>query len=564
MDTDSPRSPEPSRSELEKTIGELIARADRVIMVQSRLRGLLDASRAVTEELDLDRVLTRIIQAAVTLVGARYGALGVIDQERKLERFIHVGIDQDTATAIGQLPEGHGLLGAVIDTGQTIRIPRISDDPRSVGFPAHHPSMTSFLGVPIRVRNEVYGNLYLTDQRAGVFTADDQDLIESLAATAGIAVENARLYDEARRQQRLSSALSEINSALLSSAPEDILGVVAERLARLVPAEIVTIVVPADADHVRIDIARGADTADLEGSMFPSDAALATLAINTGGIVTGPFLDEETASAPAEPSRWGTTAAAPLVAAGHAIGALCLSRSTVGASFTDAELTTISEFATHAGLAISLAWARRDRQRLEVIEDRSRIARDLHDHVIQRLFATGLRLQAIAAVEPAHADELEQDVAELDAAIADIRTAIFTLRTRPPTEARTLTRHRLLDVITELTPTLSHTPRITFTGPVDLALTGTLADDVVAVVRESLANIARHANAEHAVIGIAVTDTEIIITVDDDGDGISPTAKHAGGTTNLAERATQHGGTFTLSPGPHGGARARWTVPLPT
>ncbi|AGW41075.1 two-component system sensor protein [Leifsonia xyli subsp. cynodontis DSM 46306] len=523
--------------------------------------GLLDASRAITEELDLDRVLARIAQAAVALVGGRYGALGVIDAEGMLERFIHVGIDEDTAAAIGHLPEGHGLLGAVIDTAQTIRLPRLGDDPRSVGFPEHHPPMASFLGVPIRVRNEVYGNLYVTDQRTGAFTADDEDLIESLAVTAGIAIENARLYDEARRQQRLSLALSEISSALLSPGAGDVLGVVAERLAHLVPADLVTIVVPSDAEHVRIDIARGADSAALEGMLLPAAAVLATKAIDTGTTVAGSFLDEDPATAAGH--RWtGSTAAAPLVAAGHAIGALCVSRPD-GDGFTPGELTTISEFATQAGLAISLAWAHRDRQRLEVIEDRSRIARDLHDHVIQRLFATGLRLQALATMEPAHADELEVDVTELDAAIADIRTAIFNLRSRPPNDTRELARHRLLDVVNELTPTLSHAPRITFSGPIDLTLTGTLADDVVAVVREALANMARHANADHAEISVTVTAEQVIITVDDDGDGISPTATRSSGTANLAHRAAEHGGTFSLSDGPDGGTRVRWAVPLP-
>jgi signal transduction histidine kinase len=201
-------------------------------------------------------------------------------------------------------------------------------------------------------------------------------------------------------------------------------------------------------------------------------------------------------------------------------------------------------------------------QRLEhgaVLEERARIARDLHDHVIQRLFGTGLGLVALAAIDPEHAATIDRHVAEIDAAIADIRTAVFTLNPRPLLGSA---RHRLLDVLTDLTPNLATPPRVRFAGPIDLVLTGGLADDVVAVVRESLTNVSRHARARTAHVDIAVSEAEVTVTVDDDGVGVNRAATRSSGVASLAERARGHGGTFVLEPRHTGGTRARWHVPL--
>lgn len=557
MEHEALQFPDVPRSELEKTIGSLISQAQRVLTAQGRLRALLRANRAVTEELDLDRVLTRIVEAAVVLVGARYGALGVIDGRGLLERFIHVGIPPDEAEAIGHLPEGHGLLGAVIDTGETIRLAHLGEDPRSVGFPEHHPAMDAFLGVPIRVRDQVFGNLYLTNPEDQVFTEEDEELIESLAAAAGIAIENARPYDDARRQERLSTAQSEVRAALLSPDTTDAMEVIADRVASIVSVALVTIVVPgATGTEMRVDVARGPGAERIRDTVIPAGASAATRAMSTGALATA----ENWALAGGQ-VRFGPTAAVPLMASGRAVGALCVSRATGDPPFTHPELTAISDFAAQAGIALALAWARQDRQQLVIVEDRSRIARDLHDHVIQRLFATGLSLQALASVDPDHATELDGHVAEIDAAITDIRTAIFALHGRG--SPGSLARHRLLDVIAELTPTLDSPPRITFTGPVDLVVKGDLADDVVAVVRESLANVARHANAQSATVAVDVTEMEVSVSVEDDGDGIDPAAPRRGGTVNLAQRAHAYGGTFVIEPAPARGTRATWRVPIP-
>ena len=202
---------------------------------------------------------------------------------------------------------------------------------------------------------------------------------------------------------------------------------------------------------------------------------------------------------------------------------------------------------------------RREQQHRAVLEERARIARDLHDHVIQRLFGTGLGLVALAAIDPEHAEVIERHIAEIDAAIADIRTAVFTLNTsHHPTSAR----HRLLDVVTDLTPNLAARPRLRFAGPIDLVLTGALADDVIAVVRETLTNVSRHARARTALVDIAVTENEVTVIVDDDGVGVNTAATRSSGIASLAERARGHGGTFALEARQTGGTRARWNVPL--
>ncbi len=538
--------------------GDLIAEAERGLTADSRLRELLSAYRAVTEGLDLDRVLRRIVEAAVALVHADYGALGVLGADGRLERFIHTGMDPVTAAAIGSLPEGHGLLGAVIEEAQTIRIPHVGRDPRASGFPAHHPPMDAFLGVPVRTRGQVFGNLYLTNPARGTFTAEDAELIESLAATAGVAIDNARLFETARRQERLASTSSRVNAALLAPAGEDVLNIVAEHVGAVVDADLITIVVPGDDDDsMRVAAAHGAEAERMRGISIAIQNTLSARAMRTGGIVA----DVTQRSYLGGELLLGPTAAVALTAAGQAIGALCVARNPVGEAFTPVELETVAEFAAQASIAITLAWARRDRQRLEVAEDRARIARDLHDHVIQRLFGAGLSLQAIAAADPSRGPQIEEQVAELDAAIAEIRTAIFTLRTRPHDRPGGV-RHRVLDVVTELTAALAAPPRLTFKGPIDLAVHDDLADDVTAVVREALANVARHADAESTTVSITVDDHDVTVIVEDDGRGISALTAHEGGTANLRDRAGQRGGLFELARAGGRGTRLCWRAPL--
>jgi len=549
--------PDGPRSEFERSIGELVERAEKVLSTQGRLRSLLQANRAVVEQLELSQVLRRIAEAAVSLVTAQYGALGVISPDGHLEQFIHVGMPQSDADRIGHLPEGRGLLGAVIDERRSIRLAHLHEDPRSAGFPDHHPTMDGFLGVPIRVRDEVYGNLYLTNPAGGEFTQEDEELITALAATAGIAIDNARLFDESRRRQRWSAALAEVTSALLSGASDDVLGVVADRVASVIDADLVCVVVPVDDETLLVDTARGENSAELVARRYPSAGSLVGAALESGQVAVSTDVQE---AAGEEPMR-GLTVALPLLAFERPLGALTISRAEGGAGFTPAELEMASDFARQASVAIELARGRADRQRLELVEDRNRIARDLHDHVIQRLFGSGMTLQAIASTAPESTRAaIAEQVAAIDAAISEIRTAVFTLSSR--SSGAPALRHRVLDVIAESSAGLASAPRLTFSGPVDLLIEGELAEDVVAVVREGLANVARHASARTADVAIVVDDAGVIVTVDDDGRGMSHASRRSSGTANLRARAERHGGEFELLGRESGGTRLRWTALL--
>ena len=549
--------PDTPRSELERTIEELVASAQRVLATQSRLRNLLRANRAVVEDLELPEVLKRIAQAAVELVDARYGALGVIGADRRgLEQFIHVGLDDDTAERIGHLPEGHGLLGAVIDSGEAIRLEHLHDDPRSAGFPEHHPGMDAFLGVPIRVRDEVFGNLYLTNPISGAFTREDEELVSVLAASAGIAIENARLFDETRRRERWSAASARVTAEILRLDSEALL-VVADEVAALVDAELVCVVVPADEPgSLRVAVARGERADQMRDRVFRAEGSIVGRSLESNE----PMLLDTIEMDPAEWPEVGPTFVVPLAGGDRVIGALTVSRASGAPRFSEGDLELAGEFAAQASVAMEIARGRQDRNRLELSEDRSRIARDLHDHVIQRLFGAGLSLQSAAVRHPEVSEPILEQVDAIDTAIAEIRTVVFALSSPDRTRGQTL-RHRLLDLVTELDSSLEASPRLSFLGPVDLLVRADLAEDAVAVIRESLTNVARHAHASWCEVEVAVEADELRIRVDDDGVGFAPGGR-ASGTANLQARAAQRGGGYTIDARPDGGTRVVWTAPL--
>lgn len=558
MENSTRQSPGGPQSARENKIAELIEETHRVTTAHERLQSLMTASSVVVEDLDLEHVLRHIVETAVSLVNAEYGALGIVDGDNRLERFIHVGISECVAAQIGSLPEGHGLLGPAIYRNGPIRLDEPGADPRSVGFPAHHPPMSAFLGVPIRIQEKAYGNLYLANGAGGSFTPEDEELVIALAATAASAINNARLYQDVKRAQQMSATLSDVSGTLLASAGKDAFGVLADHLGALLDADVFSVVVPGPVEgEFFAEAARGVLGARVQGTVLPTVVP---------GRSNGARLKET--SSPVSSGRCpfegplvgGSTIAVPLVISGEEVGYLCATRIENGPSFTSADLETVVEFAQQAGTTVSLALARADRQRLDLIEDRARTARDLHDHVIQRLFGTGLGLQAFALTEPAHAEVIEKHIVQIDAAIVDIRTAIFTLNIEDSLESA---RHRLLDLIAEMAPILAYSPRISFVGPVDLVVVGKLADDVIAVVRESLTNVARHAQAHSAIVRVEVTGAKVTIQIVDDGVGISAQAKRASGTVNLGTRATARGGQFSFKNRRSGGTRACWQVPLP-
>ncbi len=531
-------------------------RADAVLATQGRLRSLLHASRVVVEEIDLPTVLRRIVEAALELVGARYGALGVLAPDGTLEQFIHVGLTTDQAEAIGDLPRGRGLLGAIGASQRPLRLEHIGGDARSSGFPPNHPPMDAFLGVPIRVRDELFGNLYLTRDDGGTFSEEDEELVVSLAAAAGGAIDHARVLEEARRREAWSNALTEVTTALLSTdGVVDGLAVIVDNVLPVVGADFGCIVSRDDAEMLRLTSVRGFGAGDLPSAIEARASRFIDRSLASGDVTSGSLRDDGIWP---EGLRWAV--AVPFAVSGITLGTLLLAREHDRQRFSAFEMQLAADFAAQASVAIELARGRSDRQELQRIEDRGRIARDLHDHVIQRLFAVGLTLQSIEpAIPERFRRELNDQIDGIDAAIAEIRTAVFTL-TRPRTSQATL-RHRVLEVVSEAGATLRSTPTVAFAGAVDVLVPEELGDDVVAVVRESLTNVARHADASAVEVRVAIQDGSLHVRVDDDGRGVRG-ATRASGTANLAARAVARGGDYSLESRPNGGTSMVWRVPL--
>ena len=558
--------PDGPKLELDELIEQLVDRARGVQRAQGRLRALLRANEVVSGELGLEAVLRHIVLAACALAGARYGALGVIAATGGLEQFIHVGIDDDLVEQIGHLPEGKGLLGALITDPQPIRLQRVTDDERSCAFPAGHPPMESFLGVPIRVRGEVFGNLYLTESAAGQFTAEDEELVRSLAVTAGNAISNARLYSESRLQQRWLGASAEIGAQLLSVAGEDPLKMIARRASEIAEADLVTVALIAPGgEDVVVEVAVGDSADGLLGQPFPLSQTLAGKAIQD----RAPLLLRSASESPDRTTHVesvfqpGPVMVIPLAGTSKVLGALTIARTAGRVAFTAADLNMAAGFAGQASVAIELAAVRSDQQRMVLLEDRDRIARDLHDHVIQQLFAIGLSIEGVAstvASNPVAVEKLHERVADIDRTIRQIRTTIFELR-GPLGGGPDGFRSKIVGIANDVTAALGFAPGIAFSGTIDLSLKDALADDVAACVREALTNTAKHARATSASVDITIASGEVTVTVEDNGIGISENMR-ASGVANLKARAEQHHGKFELSRGPTGGARLIWRAPI--
>jgi signal transduction histidine kinase len=553
------------RLELDENLASLIQRAQEMLAAQSRLRGLLRATRSVVGDLDLDGVLTRIIEAACELVEADYGALGVVGADRRgLERFVHVGLDEATVQRIGHLPEGRGLLGLLIDEPAPIRLRDLREHACSVGFPAHHPLMQGFIGVPIRVRGEIFGNLYLTRREGKEFTEEDEELVLALAGTAGIAIENARRFEEAQRRQEWLATSTEVTRRLLADATEQPLEAIAESVFHLADADLVTVVVPSeDGEALTLPVAVGAEAANVARVTYPLEGTVSQHVLDTGRPVRLASARDTAAAGNrlvflAGRVDLGPVLVLPLVGAGGVRGVLWVGRLTGGRPFTTADEEMVATFANQASIAWELADARRTQRRVDLLEDRARIARDLHDHVIQRLFAAGLTLQAVAPQASAAGATLETVIDELDDVIKQIRSAIFQLR--PATSGL---RAAVLDVVGEVRSSLGFEPHVVFDGPVDNVSTDDLLNDVTAVLREALTNVAKHAAATAAAVRVTAAGGDLTLLVSDNGRGIGE-PRRSSGLANLRTRAQARAGTLVVAPAPdRSGTTLEWRVPVP-
>ncbi len=563
-----------SELRLDLLLRELVERAERVIETRSRLRGLLDAVVTVATDLSLPDVLRRIVESACSLVNARYGALGVLDESgQELGEFVTVGIEDDAREQIGNLPTGKGVLGLLIANPAPVRLEDIRAHPTSYGFPPDHPLMQSFLGVPIRVRDEVFGILYLAEKIDGPsFGEEDEDIVVALAAAAAVSIENARLYAQAMRRERWLRAMQELTRPLLAGPSDDTAFAVIARATRSASAASITAVaVPQPDGSLRVQAADGPGTADLVGRTVRADATgIDQVLANHVARVLFEVADPAVwwSNGDGEPPTVAKQQRAMLlapVAVETDLMAVLIAGAEQPGSFSEVDAEMAHMFALRAAFGLEFARSQRDRQRLAIYQDRDRIARDLHDLVIQRLFAVGLGLQGISRLVqgPEAARRLAEAVDDLDQTIRDIRRSIFSLQEVDPTASSSL-RGEVLRAVQDSVTALGFEPQVNLSGPLDSLVPDAVRPDLLATLHEALSNIARHAEARSAMVEIGVTGdgASLHLLAQDDGRGIDPDSPPGRGLANMTSRSRRWGGGCKIEPLAGGGTRVRWSIPL--
>lgn len=553
---------------LDELLRAVLERVGQVVDDQQRLRLLLDAVVSIAGDLSLDSVLERIVRTASELAGARYAALGVLGfgQDRRLQAFITHGLTDEQRARIGDLPTGHGILGHIIDRPETLRLHDLTTHPASYGFPPEHPPMRSFLGVPVRIRDKVFGNLYLTEKAGGGdFSEQDETIVVALAAAAGVVIENARLYAEAAKRQRWLAATAEITSLLLGQVElQAALELVADRAREISGADFSSVSLRRSEEELEVRVLSGlADEPDGPSRILPVTGSIAGMVVSSGE----PVVIEDLANDPRalltalgkHSDEIGPIVLVPLRTGEGVAGVLSLAwRQDNDASFHDLDVGLPQSFAEQAALALEVARTRIDQQKLLLFEDRDRIGRDLHDLVIQRLFAVGLTLQNTTRLvdRPEASGRITKAVADIDATIRDIRQSIFALSAPQDTDDL---RARIAEVVDRTAETMGLRPDLKLNGPLNSAAGAETADNLVAVLGEALSNVSRHSHASEVSVVVDVGDT-IVLTVTDDGGGLPEGLDHVGGLQNMRDRAEQLGGEFVVSSS-SSGTIVRWAVP---
>lgn len=528
---------------------------------------LVRAGLALVSDLSLPSVLEKIVELACSVSGARYGALGVIAPDRTIEEFVAYGISAEERAAIGPLPHGRGILGALIEEGRTLRLPKLQDDPRSVGFPPNHPPMETFLGVPVRVRGLIFGNLYLTEKRGGEpFTQEDEDAVVRLATYAAVAVHNARLYRDAEAARSRMEAVQEVTAAILAGRErDDVLSLVASHARHLAGAALATIVVPSGAKDLVVRVAVGERADELRGMRFAASESASGAVMNERRPVLIP--DASSDSHVSQPivgiGGFGPALLVPLAAGRAVFGTLCVANTRGGASFTEDHRSVLETFAGQAAVAIDYANIRAELDRLVVVDERERIAKELHDDIIQSLFAEGMSLQALEAIvtDDAVRTRLSQSVDNLDRVIRDLRNYIFGLRPGAAADRHLDAALRALaadfgegsgiaiDVVTD-PDAVSH-----FAGR---------APDIVSFAREAISNAVRHSGGRRIDVSFAVVGVEAVLEIADNGTGFDLAAAQGKGhgLVNLRDRGEAVGGRFEIDTASGGGTCVRLRMPI--
>jgi signal transduction histidine kinase len=545
---------------------------------------LLQAALGLASDLDLPTVLHRFVEASADLTGARFGAINVLDARGRSTTFVHTGVDERLAALLGRAPHATGVLGAIPPHG-TLRLDDLLQHPQFKGFPPHHPKMGSFLGTAVRVRNRVYGYLYLAD-KPGTFTDEDDAVVLTLAAAAAVAIQNAQMYAEAERREHWLRAGQQITTMLLSGAEqEDVLQEIAASSREVAGADTAALVLPGIGDQWVMEIVDGVGSDELIGTIMPPDGRARTVLRDGNGLVVD-SLSRARAMRVEAMRQFGPALYAPMHARGQGVGVLILLRRVGSAPFGPSDLATAETYAAQAALALVLAEARHAQDVAALLDERERIARDLHDLAIQQLFATGMQLETVRrraarGVDPTELTGIVDDALDnVDSTVRQIRSIVHALR---DPDASAPLAERLRREASLARTGLGFAPSLVITvdarvldsadaldgdaGALDDRIGEDMADDVVAVVREGLANAARHARATAVSVRVDLVGEKpsgtVTVEVEDDGAGLPPERDRRSGTDNLAARARRHGGTFTLGTTAEGrGTLLSWTAPL--
>ncbi|MFJ6716421.1 GAF domain-containing protein [Streptomyces sp. NPDC091265] len=533
---------------------------------RDRVHDLMEVVMSVGRDLDLEQVLRHVVKAATTLVRARYGALGVIGPDHaKLVQFLTVGMDDEDVASIGPAPSGRGVLGELIAHPEPLRLPKLSEHESSYGFPAGHPPMDSFVGVPIRIRGQVFGNLYLTEKLGGAqFDAEDESILTTLAVAAGVAIDNARLYESSQQRELWVQATAEVTHSLLSGSPRGaVLALIADRAREISGANLVVVALPtADRNSFVVELASGLEADTFQGPRPAMTGGLVGAAFARAVAVTSEDAhDPGFAADPAWPAGLGPAVAVPIGTGAGVRGVLLLVRAEGCEPFTPEETGPALGFAGTAAVAMELAERRSDAEQMVLLEERDRIARDLHDLAIQRLFATGMTLQSAGRFidHPEASERVERAVDDLDETIKIIRSTIFGLRSDVSGDGDGL-RARTVRAVAGAAAALGFSPSLRKEGLLDTQVSRSIADQVLAVLGESLANVARHACATRVDVILQTDGREVVLTVTDNGVGLGAGSRRSG-LRNLSDRAEQCGGTMELSSPQGGGTLLVWRAP---
>lgn len=553
----------PHRDEpLAEHLRSVLSRVEDLVAVEERVRSLLDAVSAVAGDPDLHATLERIVASAARLADAQYAALGVIDTRGEgLVDFITYGMTEETVATIGAQPRGNGILGLLIEEPHPLLLHDLNEHASSYGFPAHHPPMRSFLGVPVRVRDRVFGNLYLTDKLAdGDFTVEDEQAVTALAAAAGVAIENARLFEQLRRRERWLTATAEIQDLLLGHVERShALALIAARAHEITDSDLALVVLEQDDGSLRVEATAGWGER-LLGTDLPRSGSLSDVVEHGATVILAEGLHL------AGVDGLASALLVPFTGPGGAGGALVIGSEdgTDGRVWDDDDVQALRGFAAQAALGVDRAQAQEDRASLTVLADRDRIARDLHDLVIQRLFATGLTLHTMAR-RPENAavmKPLQRIVDDLDSTIRDIRGTIFELE-RDGSE--TDLKGHIQAAARAAESILGVSPHVKFEGPLDSAVPDSVRPHLIAVVVEALSNAGRHAEASHVDVEVRIegagSAAVVVVEVRDDGKGFTP-EPGGSGLRNMRDRARDVGGTCDVVSTVGQGTVVRWKAPL--